>query len=211
MNYPEWREEVFGQEEGADPVMVELAPEVYALSPEQNLEFVMAALSDVEIHECYSRQQIGVGLQVIFNNACGNTVFCFLEAAREADRVAGIRALANLYTNYFERYCCEPVASIGDDCADGVNYLCYMFWDIFVVHPQNSPHSVVQAALDVMQTALQSSSESCQVSALHGLGHWVAYLPEARRILETFLAKNAAHPNPILLTYAKQAATGCVQ
>jgi hypothetical protein len=211
MDYLVWREEIFGQPEGSDPVCLELPQDLYALSPEQNLDFIDQALNDKEIHEVYTREQIGIGLQLLFNNACGNIVFSYLDAEGEPRRVAAFRSLIFLYRNYFQRYCIEPVAKIGEHCAEGVSYMCYMFWDIFVAYPQNTPPSVVCAGIEVMSEALAMDNEQCQVSAIHGLGHWVMYRPEVRDVLSKFIDSNKGRANPVSIEYARQALTGCIQ
>ena len=95
MQYRSWRNDIFGQPPKADPVMLELLPETYSVSPEENLEHVDRALDDPEIHRLFSRDQIGIGLQLIYSNSCSSICSCYIEAADERRRIAGIRQMSN--------------------------------------------------------------------------------------------------------------------
>jgi hypothetical protein len=75
LEYPTWRNDIFGQSPKADPVMLDLLPETYSVSPEENLDYIDRALDDPEIHRLFSRDQIGIGLQLIYSNACSNICF----------------------------------------------------------------------------------------------------------------------------------------
>lgn len=105
----------------------------------------------------------------------------------------------------------DPVEDIGNRFGDRLDYLCYMFRDTFVVYPGNAPPRVIDAAIDVMAESLRSDCEACQVSALHGLGHWVAYRPDAKAVVERFLATAPKGMNPVVKRYAEEAGRGCVQ
>jgi hypothetical protein len=60
-----------------------------------------------------------------------------------------------------------------------------------------------------MEAGLNLTNESCIVSAIHGLGHWVFYEPGAARLLQTWLQRPTTQ-HPAILDYARQATTGCV-
>jgi hypothetical protein len=118
--------------------------------------------------------------------------------------------MSKLYTNYFDRYCRAAVGSIGNDHLDGgVAYLCYMLWDIFVLHPGNAKPAMKNAALEVMAAAVQMENDNCIVSAIHGLGHWATDEPRATETLRDWL-RNPTTSNIQVIEYAKQAATGCI-
>lgn len=67
-----------------------------------------------------------------------------------------------------------------------------------------------QATLSVMTEVLELPSETCQFSALHGLGHWHGEHPEqVERIVDAFLARHkdlSAH----VIEYASRARVGNV-
>jgi hypothetical protein len=210
MDYLIWRNDVFGQEPGSDPVTLDLLPDTNTLSMDETLDHVDRALDDHEIHQRYSRDQIGIGLQLIYSNSCSNICFCYLQAGDDARRVQGIRHLDRLYQNYFDRYCLAPVGSIGNDHLDGgIAFLCYTLWDIFVLYPGNASKAMTAAALDVMANGIQMKNDNCIVSAIHGLGHCATDDSRALQILQQWLRKPTTQ-NAKVLDYAKQATTGCI-
>ena len=211
MIYEEWRQQIFGSPPGKDPLTAELSEEVYALPKEKSIDYIDQCLVDHEIPKLFTKERIAIGLQVIFNNSFSDLPFCYLEGGSEERRCDAIRHLRFLYANYFEAYCIGPVRRVGFDLDDGqIGQLCYMFWDIFVLYPGNSTRAMQEAALGVMGEALHSANDNCVVSAIHGLGHWVAYAPSAVQTLEVWL-KQPSTANPEICRYAKQATTGCIQ
>lgn len=210
MDYIRWRNEIFGTPPGSDPVVVQLSDEVYGVTPTEAFDHIDRALVDPEIHDLFSKEQIGVGLNLIYSNSCSDLPFCYTEAGDEARRVVGITNLQRVYSNFFDRYCTGPVISIGNDQSDGqIGFICYMFWDIFVLWPGTASPVMTAAALDVMARAMQSKNENSVVSAIHGLGHWGIEAPQASQILHRWLQKPATR-NRAILDYARQAVTGCI-
>lgn len=210
MEYTRWRNDIFGQPPDSDPVVLELLPETYAVSDNENFDHVDRALVDTEIHSLFSRDQIGIGLNLIYSNCCSNICFCYIEAGDEQRRVRGVQQLDNLYMNYFARYCLASVDSIGNDHLDGrIGFLCYMLWDIFVLYPGNGSPAMISAALMVMRNAIRMENDNCVVSAIHGLGHWAVDEPHAIHILEEWLV-NPTTKNATVIEYARQAMTGCI-
>ena len=211
MNYEQWREDLFGQPPDSDPVMVELRDETYALSKELQLDYIDRALLDPDIHTLFNKNQIGIGLQIIYSNSCSDIPFCYINDVEENRRITAFNNLRYLYTNYFEKYCISPVDRVGYNLEDGaIGYLCYMFWDIFPLYHGNATQKIVDAAVAVMQNAIKSKNDNCIVSGLHGLGHWASKTPPAIAAIETWL-KMPSTNNPAVLEYARQAKTGCVQ
>jgi len=211
MDYSAWRSEIFGTPPGTDPVSMELPEELYSLSPEESFDHIDRALVDAEIHELYSKEQSGIALQLIYSNSCSDLPFCYTQAGDEARRIRGIGNLRHLYANFFDRYCVCPVKRIGCDLDDGdIGFVCYMLWDIFVLYPDVASPGMTDAALEVMAGALESKNDHSIVSAIHGLGHWAADVPQASAILQKWL-ENPATENTVIHDYARQAATGCIQ
>jgi len=67
-----------------------------------------------------------------------------------------------------------------------------------------------QATLRVMSEVLDLPSETCQFSALHGLGHWHAHQPEqVEQIVDAFLTRHK-DLRPDLIEYASRARLGSV-
>ncbi len=215
MEYEHWRDDIFGHPEGSDPVMVDLKADTYNMSDANSLDFIDRSLTDPEIHDRYSPAQIGIGLNIIYNNSCSDIPFCYVngdgDSATEARKVAAIGNLGYLYSNFFNRYCTEPVNKIGyfDDLTP-MNYICYMLWDIFVLYPPRASNTMVEAAIAIMRESMRLENDNCLVSVIHGLGHWSAYTNLAAPVLEQWLCAPTSD-NEVVIDYAKNASSGCIQ
>jgi len=213
MNYQQWRDQLFGQPEQADPVCAEMSPEFDRLPRDRAFDYIDQVLVDAEIHQRFSRNQIGFGLNYIFSNSCSDLPFCYLRCP-ESRIIKGIQNLNYLYQNYFDRYCFASSQSIQEigaiQAGDRLEFLCYMFWDLFVVYPGSASPSVIAASLEVMSAALDRKNGNAIVSAIHGLGHWALHDQRAITILEQWLA-NSNTQNPVIRNYALQAKTGYIQ
>lgn len=211
IDYELWREDLFGQSPDTAPVDVELMPETNNLPVRITLDYIDRSLTDPEIHDLFTREQIAIGLQQFYCNSCSNIPFCYIEGSDEGRRVTAIQRMKYLYSNYFVRYCTSPVSDVGNDLGDGTfGYLCYMLWDIFVVCPGDSTDPMIAAAVGVMDAALKSANDQCIVSALHGLGHWVPDVPAARRAIHGWLRSPTTN-NRAVINYAQEAKNGCIQ
>jgi|LakMenE01Jun11ns_1017448.scaffolds.fasta_scaffold9592334_2 hypothetical protein len=210
MNYEEWRSELFGQPPDIDPVSLEHSSEFYSLSPNQAFDFVDLMLLDRELHSLFSKEQIGNAINTVYSNCCSNLPFLYTTECDEERRVKGIRHLINLYRNFFERYCTARVVSIGNDQTDGrIGFICYMFWDVFVLYPGSASPPMKSAAIGVMRAALDSRNDNCLASAIHGLGHWAMDVPDASVILKQWLRRPTT-TNPQIVQYARTATSGMI-
>lgn len=209
LNYDIWRDQVFGQAEDLSPADAEFPDGRVDAVNTTNFDHIDQALADAEVHQRYSPKQIGIGLQLIYSNCCSNLCFCYLQAGDDARRVQGIRQMKLLYRNYFDRYCTQPVSSIGNDSEGWLDFTCYMLWDVFVLYPGSASPAMIHASIEVMSDALTLTNDNCLVSALHGLGHWAFEVPEASSIITQWQRKPTTK-NPEVLQYAAQAATGCI-
>lgn len=208
MDYIRWRNDIFGKPPGSRSVSVGLLPETESLSPDESLDHIDRALVDAEIHSHFSKEQIGIGLQLIYSNTCSDLLFCYIEAGDDKRRIRGIQNLRYLYSGFFDRYCVAPVTSKGNDRNDGeIGNLCFMLWDIFVLHDGNASPGMIAAALDVMAYALEFKNDNCLKSAIHGLGHWAGDAPRAVSILKSWLRRPTTK-NEAIREYARQAMTG---
>ncbi|MEM8739082.1 MAG: hypothetical protein AAGG38_11480 [Planctomycetota bacterium] len=192
MDYEAWRDEVFGQPPGSDPVTLDLSKAFYGLGQVQSLDFIDCALIDRSIHDLFSPDQIGFGLHLIYSNCCSDLPFCYTELESEERKVQAIENLRHLSTNYFDRYCVWPVRDIGNDLGDTefdqIGFICYMFWDVFILHAGNVTDPMKQAAIGVMNNGLASTNDHTIVSAITpsfprsmgwGTGQWTN-LPRCR-------------------------------
>jgi hypothetical protein len=210
MEYELWRQDVFGQSAGTDPVEAELTSETYSCANTESFDHIDRALVDDELHTLFTKEQIGIGLNLIYSNSCSDLPFCYVEAGDEQRRLTGIANLIHLYRNYFARYCSQTVNSIGNDQHDGkIGFICYMLWDVFVLYPGNATPRMVDATLQMMDSVIHSNNENCIVSVIHGLGHWVPDTADAATIIRKWLRKPTTS-NTQIIDYAKQAMSGCI-
>lgn len=209
MDYIAWRNDIFAQKPESGPVSEEI-PEAYSLSPEETFDHIDRALDDEQLHDLFSRDQIGAGLRELYDNGSSDLCFCYTKAGDDRRRIKGIGHLTKLYDNYFNRYCVGPVTDIGNDqYDDAIGFRCYMFWDVFILNPGNASAGMISAALSVMEHAIQMRNENCVVSAIHGLGHWALDESRAVDVLQRWL-RGPTTRNAHVLAYARQAATGYI-
>ena len=215
MEYEHWRDDIFGHPQDSDPVMVELLEETHGLSEGKSLDFIDRALRDPDIHTTFTPQQIGNGLNIIYSSSCSDLPFCYVEGKgnpqSELRKIKSLNNLKYLYINYFATYCKEPVEKIGHfSDFNSMTYVCYMFWDIFVLYPGNATDAVVEAGIGVMEKSLQLDNDNCLVSSIHGLGHRASDTNLATPILDQWLLSPTTE-NEVVIQYANQARTGCIQ
>jgi hypothetical protein len=208
MNYEQWRNELFNTPPDVDPTTWGRSDEFHDVSPDLCFDFVDQTLVDAEVSSLFSKQQIGNGFYTIYSDLCGDLPYLYIRECSEERRIRGICNLINLYHNYFERYCAPTISGLGDSQIDGsLGFICYMLWDIFVLYPGNASPAMVSAAIEVMGKVLNSHNESCLASAIHGLGHWAEYVPEAAITLQRWLHRPTTEKAEIL-NYARVATTG---
>lgn len=211
MTYEDWRDQLFGYRVNGDPLMLDLCEDIYLLPKEVSLDYIDRCLKDPEVHSMYTKDQIGSGLQTIYDNSCSDLPFCYTQSGDEVRRLVAIGNLDFLYSNYFECYCTAPVTRVGYDLSDGrIGYLCYMFWDIFALWSGNASGPMIDAAVAVMRNAINSTNDNCIVSAIHGLGHWVSDTSLARDVLDDW-SRHPSSDNSVIHEYAERAKTGCIQ
>ena len=161
----------------------------------------------------FSNDQIGLGLNYIFNNACSNMVHSFRDAEVTFERRdTALRTLFILFRDVLNPRC-EAISSHHSQAKlSQINYICYMFWDVTSLsYWKNHDTKHYKTIAEVMQNCLTLSSPSCVESGLHGLGHLAFSYPDiAVPIIDDFLKKNKKL-DPKLADYAKAARTGMIQ
>ncbi|MEM6334110.1 MAG: hypothetical protein AAF823_12310 [Planctomycetota bacterium] len=209
MQYETWRNDIFNLPENTDPVNDDLPSDRHELNPERTLDFIDRALIDPDIHERYSRTQIGIGLSIIFDDTCGNGTWDYIACSDRARAQQSVQHLVYLYRNFFDRYCPDTYfyANQRNVRDDRLGYLCSMFWEIFTLVHGDASDPLENAALEVMRQALQSSVPGSLESAINGLGEAV-YVghPASADIIRDWLRKPTA-TDPDLLRFAEWAIT----
>ncbi len=165
----------------------------------------------------YNDEQIGLGLNFIFNNACSNLCYDFkMEDVVFEKKIDILKGIENLFEHIFNPRC-EKICSAGSQRAlSKLNYICYMFWDITPLRiwtglDQNETEIYNKTIANIMKTTLQLTNPACVESALHGLGHLALNYPKISvPIIDKYLA-NKKNKNQSLINYAKAARTGIIQ
>ncbi|MCC9642250.1 hypothetical protein LOC71_08185 [Rhodopirellula sp. JC740] len=210
MIYEQWQNELFGLPPESDPVMHEHSEDFYAVPPDVAFDYVDRVLRDLDVHSRFSKDQLDKGINTIYSNCCSDLPFLYTTECDEIRRIKGINNLTNLYRNFFDRHCTSGVTGIGNEQSDGpMGFICYMLWDVFVLYPGNATPAMIDAAINVMHSALASSNDNSLVSAIHGLGHWAFHVPEAKTTLKHWLQRPTTG-NPVVLEYARTAITGMI-
>ena len=163
----------------------------------------------------YSDEQVGHGLNVIVNPACGGDIRV-LEGGQipSALRAAGLRSIVTLFAEVFAPrlraahpgYVDSPGRSESGQRVHPLDFVCFMFWDIAPLAPGGD-----DIMLEVLEATLALDSAACQRAALHGLGHGdSAARDKVGQIIRRWLETHPDAPDE-LRDYAVQAASGRVQ
>ncbi|QQZ29693.1 hypothetical protein HMY34_13435 [Thiothrix subterranea] len=168
---------LFNTPEQFDPCVDMLPEHCMSLNPAMVLESLNGFFQSSAWIKRYSSHQLAHGLQLITDTACSD--YPLLYTTRHPDsrllrplQHEAIRCLTYVYSNIFEPYCTDTYEADVHASVDPLAHICYMFWDIFALHPDSTDAKGVVLALEVMERALHSGHYSCIRSALHGLGHW---------------------------------------
>lgn len=185
--------------------------------PMQGFTFMESLLAKPKTDlEPFSDDQIGQGLNFIFNNSCSNLSHDFKDAAVLFERREKVlRSLFNLFKDVLDVRCEHKTAAFSQEKSSYLNGICYMFWDVTPLSvwsgfPKIEKRGYDEAMIAVMAQCLTLDNPACVESALHGLGHAVTILPKmAIPVIDEFLKKHK-NKGRILLNYAEMARTGMI-
>ncbi len=165
----------------------------------------------------YSDEQIGLGLNYIFNGACSNLAIDFKAANLPFDRkIKAISALFNVFEAVLNPRCANILSANSQAKLSKIQFICYMFWDIccwsdWKGADETETKGYYEAIADVMRRCLVLSNLACVESGLHGLGHLTFSQNNiAVPIIDDFI-KNEKKQHNALMEYAKMARTGRIQ
>lgn len=191
--------------------------EEFECSPAELLTFVQRTFAEcADTLSRFDDDQVGLGLNYVFNNSCSNVVFVMKSDEIPFERrMEAIRAIKVLYRDCLAPRCAEALGHRNElGASSRLNHVCYMLWDISpIAYWEDRPgerhaYSVVS---EVLTAALASPNIACVESALHGFGHLQTYAPEVVEEQIAAFLRNALSCDERLREYAKRAAAGEVQ
>jgi hypothetical protein len=162
----------------------------------------------------FDNAQVNQGLNMIVDASCSDHAGSITHGhASWPARQVAIRSIFDVYEKCFAGRCARAL-SHREHVANPLNYICYMWWDVFPAwsDPKDEPRSSeADEYLGVMERCLSLTHDACLEGTLHGLGHWQSIFPErVERIIDGFLRqRNDLHPE--LMMYARRARDGAVQ
>ncbi len=150
----------------------------------------------------YSDEQAGRALARVVDPSFGGEIRVLSDRRVPVQlRTAGLRAIVPLFADLFAAR--VPGAGIPNS-RNPLGYICFMFWDVAPIGGD------LDTELDVLEQTLALRSRACQWAALHGLGHWHHFAPDAvPAIVDGWLRRNPRLPEN-LRQYADQARAGAV-
>ncbi|MGV3772109.1 MAG: hypothetical protein ACO1QB_04350 [Verrucomicrobiales bacterium] len=172
-----------------------------------------------ELTSPYSDGQINQGLYRLVSINLSDEVFALRNPEVPLNgREEFLGSILELNRDCFASRCTKHLSHFdktGEESgASPLNWICYMWWDIFVVYgnrddPAEEPLN--RACLAVMEQCLTIPHIAVQEGALHGLGHFKHYYPEeSKRIIQNFMHSNSKLDQPLRI-YAEAAYEGMMQ
>lgn len=164
------------------------------------------------LRDRFAPEQLEQGLWYVNGSIDPMTLAFFDRGIKPATRERGLRSVGIFFERFFA---IGPSRGLGHRSREAVpiDTVCYMWWDNFPTYGGPDDVSTPEEnalLLGLMQRILEVPSPRCRESALHGLGHWQTYHPEAVGVMiNGFLAR---HPeiDDDLRHYAWQAREGAV-
>ena len=182
---------------------------------EVNVEYLTRLFSEsAGLLKRFDDAQVDQGLNMIVHCVCSDHAFTILnDDVPWEKRRSCIGSIYDLYAECFAARC-APGLSHCERVENPLNFVCYMWWDLFpgMGYSEDKSHADEDAAfLAVMERCLTIPHVACIEGALHGLGHWQEPFPgRVEAIINQFLRGRTDLP-PELTRYALRARIGNVQ
>lgn len=183
------------------------------LSDSVTVDYMTRLFSAPDQLKRYSLEQVAQGIWFLMGESSpGESAYALLNPdVPLSKRIDCVRAMVN----FFRAFVVPAAPGRANEQNDKFQGVCYMWWDIFPTYggPTYGPHTggeseLHTACLDTMAEILSMPSELCQLSALHGLGHWYRNHSErVQGIVDDFLQTTPGLTNRIT-DYAAQAQVG---
>jgi hypothetical protein len=163
----------------------------------------------------FTSGQIDQGLYYLVSNSCSDHMFALTDTKLSwAARRRCFDAILPLYKKLMAPVYGDQLGHtmlVANDSARA-NSACYMWWDLIPLYggmEHSDRDRINDAVLGIFNKVLKLKAESCLESALHGLGHWHAYIPgRTGPIVRRFLARMDISRE--LRDYAERVAVGSV-
>lgn len=161
----------------------------------------------------YSPQQIAQGIWFLIGESspAGSAYALLNSGVQLSHRIDCIRGMAA----FFRSLVVPASRGRADGQEDDFQQACYMWWDIFPTKgaPICGPGTggepeLHNACLDTMSEILSMPTELCQLSALHGLGHWHANHGEKVEVIVDRFLQNTSDLTARITDYGGRARLG---
>jgi hypothetical protein len=208
--FDEWQHFLFGRFAEFDALDPRYQHVEFACPDEEFMDLFEHTMRQAKALAAYSDDQVGRGLQYLFNNSFSNIVYRIQKTSAPVERHAeAIAAMRYLYSDCFETRCAPAIVpSTGDRVRTELDHICYMLWDVSPLLQLAGKRPPGTALYGVLEGALACKNPACIESALHGLGH--LHTERSAAIVSRFL-ESRKYLHPELVRYAHAARDGCIQ
>lgn len=213
--FEQWVDGIFNHPVTEPAWFWDVAADTCVESDETNVEYLARLFTESDrLLARFDNAQVNQGLNMIVSSSCSNHAFSIVGGhAPWPARRRAIRAIFDVYAGCFANRCADGLSHC-DEIDNPLNYVCYMWWDVFPAwgDPKDTAQSdEVSEYIGVMERCLSLKHQACLEGALHGLGHWQLIFPERTEpIVDRFL-KERDDLRPELARYARRARDGAVQ
>jgi hypothetical protein len=162
----------------------------------------------------FTDAQLNQGFWFLVMNGNSDYMFCLSDASVPWPvRRRALRSFVPLFRDVMAARCTPSLSHLDEGPSTALNSACYMWWDLLPLDASweagRPPQPIHSEALLVLAELLEIAHDACRESALHGLGHLALFHAEAVAVIDAFIERSN-DLRPELLTYARQARTGCI-
>ncbi len=161
----------------------------------------------------FTDEQLNQGFWYLVGNNGSNFTDALVDRVVPfAIRLRALRSFVPLFEQVMARRCSPHLSHLDEHGANPLNSACYMWWDILPICgcPQEPERAQFDAeVLLTLRRLLAIPHDACRESALHGIGHWSLYYPQAADIVDELLSGTPGLRHE-LVAYAENARVGCI-
>ena len=194
---------------------------VFALSAEETIDLITRLFENAGTDLApFSDEQVAIGLKFVTDTTSGDLMRRIDDRGVSiVKRLAMIQSIYVLYRDFLALRCenCP-----GKESTRPIDIYAYMFWDsgslcVYSLLKSNdeSKDELIEAVLEVLEKTLTIPNETCQLAALHGLGHSlfdIDCVPQWKKRILKAIDEYCKRSNisSELRKYAKEARTGMI-